>query len=307
MTGAATYERHTSSRPSSAREAPEAAALREILVPSDLSPASDRAFDHARLLAEQFHSRLVLYHAVEVDDSKSVGDPPQPAREVWRRVELAAHEHMARRVAGLAVGSEIRMERTTSVHEALVAFVRARHADLTVMATHGRGGFAHLVLGSVTETVLHHARTPVLCVREPEHGVALPYRRVLVPTDLSEASRRAFPLAALLARAFDAEVLAVHAVGLRTGATSGVTDVVESRVPSEEAVLAFLQPDFAGVRVAPRVELGSAWDRITETARQDRADVIVMSTHGPDSLTDRVLGSHAERVVRHAPCPVLVV
>jgi nucleotide-binding universal stress UspA family protein len=55
------------------------------------------------------------------------------------------------------------------------------------------------------------------------------------------------------------------------------------------------------------VELGSAWDRIVETARSERADLIVMSTHGHDSLADRLLGSHTERVVGHAPCPVLVV
>ena len=43
-----------------------------------------------------------------------------------------------------------------------------------------------------------------------------------------------------------------------------------------------------------------------ETARLEKADLIVMSTRGHDSLSDRVMGSNTERVVRHAPCPVLV-
>jgi nucleotide-binding universal stress UspA family protein len=81
---------------------------------------------------------------------------------------------------------------------------------------------------------------------------------------------------------------------------------MESRVPSEEALLRFLEPDFTGLRVLPRVLIGAAWEGIIETARAERADVIVMSTHGHDSLSDRVLGSHAERVVRSAPCPVIV-
>jgi universal stress protein A len=59
--------------------------------------------------------------------------------------------------------------------------------------------------------------------------------------------------------------------------------------------------------VTPRVLLGAAWNAIVETARAERVDLIVMSTHGHDSLSDRLIGSHAERVVRHAPCPVLII
>jgi nucleotide-binding universal stress UspA family protein len=280
--------------------------LQEILFPSDLSPASDLAFEHARLLAEQFDARLVLYHAIEVDSAADLGDPPQPARELWRRVELAAHEHLSHRSAHASVASEIRIERTRSVPRAVVAFVQAQRPDLTVMATHGRGGIASFMLGSIAERVLREAQAPLLCVRASEHGTALRYRRILVPTDLSQASRLAFPLAGLLARAFGAEVLALHAVDLRARATSGVTDVMESMVPSEEAVLRFFQPDFAGVRVLPRVQLGAAGDAITRMAHDERVDLIVMSTRGHDSLSDRVFGTHTERVVRTASCPVLV-
>jgi nucleotide-binding universal stress UspA family protein len=178
------------------------------------------------------------------------------------------------------------------------------------MSTHGRDGIARLVLGSTAEMVVQFGRAPVLCVREPEHGAALPYRRILVPTDLSEASRRAFRIAAGLAKSFGAEVIALHVARPPLGAaasTAGVTYAVEEQVPSEEQLKAFLMPEFLGQRLLPRVEMGSAWDRINETARAERADVIVMSTHGRDSLADRVMGSHTNRVVRHASCPVLVV
>jgi nucleotide-binding universal stress UspA family protein len=162
------------------------------------------------------------------------------------------------------------------------------------------------VVASVTEVALQQGRCPVLCVREPEHGVALPYRRILVPTDLSAGSRRAFPLAALLARGFEAEVLALHMAGVTAPSLlHGVSYAMEASA-SEEELWQFLKPDFRDVRVTPRVVLGPAWDRIVETARSERVDLIVMSTHGHDSLTARVMGSHAERVVRRAPCPVLV-
>jgi nucleotide-binding universal stress UspA family protein len=228
-------------------------------------------------------------------------------REVWRRAGGAAREFLSHRAETVPVGCEVEVEPVTSAAPAIVSFIDRRRPDLTVMATHGRRGLARVLLGSVTERVVRNVRRPVLCVREPDHGVALPYRRVLVPTDFSAASQSAFPMAAFLAREFAAEVLALHAAP-RPGldSLSGVPAKVETAVPDEKALAAFLEPEFAGLRVVPRVVLGSPWQAIVETARAEKADVIVMSTHGHDSLADRVLGSHAERVLRHAPCPVLI-
>jgi universal stress protein A len=53
--------------------------------------------------------------------------------------------------------------------------------------------------------------------------------------------------------------------------------------------------------------IGRAFDEITAAAREQKADLIVISTHGYSGVKHVVLGSVAERVVRHAPCPVLVV
>jgi nucleotide-binding universal stress UspA family protein len=283
------------------------AAIRHILFPSDLSPASDRAFDHARLLAATFTAPVTLYHVVELTRGQPE-QPEQPERERLRRIENAARDHLAHQAQQLASLGRIIVERNSSPAKALVALIEAFSPDLTVMATRGCTGLAHLLLASVTDRVVRGARAPVLCVREPDHGVALPYRRIVVPTDLSFASRQAFPLAALLARRFGADVLALH-VAPQPGRASlaGIPDFVERCIPSESTLAAFLEPAFQGVRLVTCVELGSAWDRIVETARRERADLIVMSTHGHDSLADRLLGSHTERVVSHAPCPVLVV
>jgi nucleotide-binding universal stress UspA family protein len=284
---------------------PGSASIRHILFPSDLSRASDRALDHAQLLAERFDARLTLYHVVEAAATRG----PltwNPEREAQRRAEEAARQHLERRAAGLRVPHVVVVYPRRSAGRALVRYIAATRPDLTVMATHGREGLRHLVLGSVTESVLGGTHRPVLCVRAPDHGVALPYRRVLVPTDLTPASRRAFPLASHLARAFDAEVVAVH-VAPPPAVTSlaGVPEVVEAATVEESEVWEFLQPDFGGLRATVRVPGGAAAQAIVEAARLEKADVIVMSTHGHDSLADRVHGSHTERVVRHSPCPVL--
>jgi nucleotide-binding universal stress UspA family protein len=245
------------------------------------------------------------------DLAATPSDPRDPRLEALRRDELAAREHLERRVHELPGDWEVVVDRERSVPRAIERTLASFRPGLVVMATHGRAGIAHLLLGSVAEAVVQYRRAPVLCVREPDHGVALPYRRILVPSDLSMGSRRAFPLAAELARSFGSEIVALHVAGAPSGAaasgTAGVCYEVEDNIPSEEGLKAFLMPDFLGLKITPRVLLGHAWDRIVEVARVERADLIAMSTHGRNSLADRVMGSHAERVVRHASCPVLVV
>ena len=60
-----------------------------------------------------------------------------------------------------------------------------------------------------------------------------------------------------------------------------------------------------GIRIATRI--GRAYDEIASTAREEKADLIAIATHGYTGLKHVLLGSTAERVVRHAPCAVLVV
>lgn len=281
--------------------------VRAVFFPTDLSPEADRALGHARFLAERFGAGLTLYHAVEVPDHRFAHWAFAHGHEVWVRAEEEARSALARRATGLAVPHTVVVERTASVHRALAQFIRTSQPDLTVMATHGREGLSHLLLGSVTEKLIQQIHRPILCVREPEHGAALPYRRILVPTDLSLASRLAFPIAAFLARSFGAEVLGVHVVPSPSLATlSGIPEAQGVVIPSEASLWKFLKPDFEGVEITAQVHQGTIWERIGHVARVEKADLIVMSTRGHDSFADRIVGSNTERVVRHAPCPVLV-
>jgi nucleotide-binding universal stress UspA family protein len=279
---------------------PEAAILRTILFPSDLSAESAAAFAHARLLAQRFTARLTLCHFL----AGRRDGLPRP-EEVFRREHDAARSHLD----GLA--QELEVARRTTVFEAydvpraLVRHIRGTRPDLTVMATHGRMGLARLVLGSVTEAVIRHGVGPVLCVRPPEHGTALPYRRILFPTDFTKGSRRALPWVKLLAGAFDAEVVAIHAAPFPTLASLPRHPSAEHEVPTPMDLRSFLEPDLPGLRLTVRVPWGPPVVSIVDTARRERADLIVMATHGYDSVGDRLRGTHTERLIRLAPCPVL--
>ncbi len=258
--------------------------VRSVLVPTDGSTAGDDALAYAHRLATRFGATLALFHAVEagrVRESRS-----------HERAASAALERSAERVSPrprLIVGSG------RSVPAAILSAVRRNKPDLLVMATHGRRGLSHFVLGSVTEEVITRTARPVLCLREAFRAAAFPYRRIVLPTDLSMASRLVFPLAAGLARDAGAEIVGVH-----VAKAHGVM------VPSEANVLRFLRPDCDGLATTARVLHGTVADQVIAVARDTEADLIVMSTRGHDSLSDRILGSNTERVLRHAPCPVLV-
>jgi nucleotide-binding universal stress UspA family protein len=137
----------------------------------------------------------------------------------------------------------------------------------------------------------------------------------LCPVDYSEGSRQAMHAAAELARNSQAALVLVH-VGETppwvTGKEKQIpSDVLRELMDAEETMLARWQAEARelGVsEVAIAFREGTAWDQIVSAAREDPAiDLIVMGTHGRTGIKRALIGSVAERVVRHAPCAVMVV
>jgi nucleotide-binding universal stress UspA family protein len=288
------------------------AEIQTILFASDLTPESDFAFEHARFLAERFRARVTLFHALEMPADRYLGpiDDQDDRRGRWA---AKVRQELCHRARGLTVPYEVVVdEGHVGGHYladlAVLAVIERTRPDLTVMAVRSRKGFASCFVGSVTQQVVQHARRPVLCVRRPRHGGTLPYRRLLVPTDLSAASRRAFPMAALMARTFEARVAALHVSPAPPLAVlTGVPGAASPPVPSEADVRRFLSPDLEAVPLETSVYVtGAPWYRIVQVAEEDRTDLIVMSTQGHDSVRDGIVGSNTDRVLRHAPCSVLV-
>lgn len=139
-------------------------------------------------------------------------------------------------------------------------------------------------------------------------------RRILVPVDFSEPSRKAFRYARLFAEQFGAELVLLHVVEpVLYPADFGYLPVAAEAAERERLEDLSLQLErlAAEVHGAAGVEkvvrLGRAWKVITDFAAERSADLVVVSTHGYTGLQHALLGSVAEKIVRHAPCPVLVV
>lgn len=137
--------------------------------------------------------------------------------------------------------------------------------------------------------------------------------RILCPTDFSEASDHAVDLALAIAAAYQARIAAIHVahpavVPLEFAAPAGgPLDGAEIDVLRGKTAARFSGASRAGIGLDVFVDTGSPADRIVDRAASLPADLIVMGTHGRGPMAHLLMGSVAERVVRLAPCPVLVV
>jgi nucleotide-binding universal stress UspA family protein len=139
--------------------------------------------------------------------------------------------------------------------------------------------------------------------------------KIVVATDFSDGAAAAEARTLELARALDAEVLFVH-VAVETPLYSEgrfspasarnvfeaqrrwAADTLNERVATAETL---------GVSASQVVKVGLPGSEIVKTAEEEKADMVVMGTHGRSGLSRLLLGSVAERVIRAAPCPVLTV
>ncbi len=299
--------------------APPAARLnvQKILTTTDFSDDSRAGVRYAAALAEKLNADVALLHVVE---PRSWMDRLE-ARKDSELVALA--QAQLAKLAKREVGGDVTV--TSSVctgkpfHEITTAASEGA-ADLIVIATHGYTGVERILLGSTAERVVRHAPCPVLIVPTQElpkrAGKTPPFtlKKILVPIDFSNLSKDALPYAVLLAGHYGAELVLLHIAEkfpidylLGRGL---MNETIAPMIKQAEADLGRIAEDLSKatrVNATAVVREGRPFEAICATAKTGGADLIVVTTHGYTGLKHAWLGSTAERVVRHAPCPVLVV
>lgn len=266
-----------------------------ILVPHDLSNHANRALKIAANLATRPGRLIVLHVANQYGNARVQRSVLEDAR---LRLERAVSRALGDR-DGLAIERRV-------VHGNPYAQITqaALDADSVIMCTAGRTGLSHLVIGSVAEKVVRYAPRPVLSFRP---GVAWPtqlFGRIVVPHDFSRHATRALKMAASFAGP-KGHLCVLHVV---SDLPEGVNRRTGRRVFASERrrlrhLIARTVPTRRGPAVRCRVESGHPYQHIVEAARQ--ADLIVMCTAGRTGFPRLVIGSIAEKIVRHAPVPVL--
>lgn len=165
-----------------------------------------------------------------------------------------------------------------------------------------------------TQAPRQDSTTPL--VSTPCEGASHPslqVQTILVPVDFSACSGRALTYAIAFARQFKASITLMHVVELNYMGT-GLGEIEVPLLENELRENASRQLDRLletvvreGVTAEAQIRLGRPWHEMTEAARTMGADLVIMGTHGYTGLKHVLMGSTAERVVRHAPCPVLIV
>lgn len=297
--------------------------IERILCPTDYSEFSERALLRAVRLASWFGARITAVHVIPPTPwlvPADTGTPyvAVPADRLRGLRQVEALERFVLPYGGEGVPIHTQLldgDPSRLIQQAALELP----ADLLVMGTHGRGGFEHLLLGSVTEKVLRRATCPVLTV-----GGAAPskfdgplFRRIVCALDLTEAPSRTIDVALSLAEENMARVTLVHVLEglpcqagppfyrtlpeilrLRRELFEEAEDRLHSRVPT-------VARDF--LSVSERVEEGTPWRLVLQVAEETRAELIVMGAHSRGVLGRAFFGSTVNQVVRQAPCPVLVV
>ena len=242
---------------------------------TDLTGDDTSAFVHASALAATSASRLVTVHG---------NAPENAAATLPDAAELATRW-------GRAIDYERRChECCDDVADTVIDALRELRPELVVLGTHGRHGLAALVRGSVSEIITRNLAVPALVVPNLGRGFvdpatgAIDLRRIVIPAGTAADALRGLNAARRLL-----------ALG---GRTDAVLELVHVGAPDP----ALEQLGVMVTRVEGRLE-----DAILDVARTRDACLIVMPTSGHDGFGDVLLGSHTERVIRDAACPVLSV
>lgn len=149
--------------------------LKRILVPTDFSEFSLQALQNAVDLCKRFKARIFLLHCLEPIYFAAPVDVYAPSANLGMLLQeqrQSAEKQLAR-LARVLEKRRVPVRTvlvTGSPHRVIVENVKKLSADLIVMSTHGRGGFSHLVMGSVAEKVIRGAPCPVLTVRAKKSG-----------------------------------------------------------------------------------------------------------------------------------------
>ena len=296
--------------------------IRQILVPIDFSEMSIGAIQPAKNLAQRFQANVHLANICEQFYPTGFYAAPAPAPLSAFTYLETVRRTAAQRLKTLAkerhLSGDCYAQSGAPVFDEICRIAQEIPADLIVTSTHGRTGLKHVVLGSTAERLVQHSPCPVLVARETKtkSKSAKPgIDRILVPVDFSDCSLAGLNYAVQVADKFAATIVILHVVSLGALLTAdgyGMYDLslYEKRAvaDAERQMRRFVRRvKFGGTKFETIVESGASVAGICEVARRKHVDLIITATHGWTGFKHLLIGSTAEQVVRHAPCPVLVV
>ncbi|WP_452229352.1 MULTISPECIES: universal stress protein [unclassified Lacinutrix] len=138
-------------------------------------------------------------------------------------------------------------------------------------------------------------------------------KKIIVPIDFSEHSEYALETAAVLAKKYNAEIVALHMLELSNAVISNAENMQQEETVfylklAEKRFQEFLDKAYLkDIKVTPLVKHFKVFSEVSEVAKEQGVDLIIMGSHGASGLKEVLVGSNTEKVVRHSNIPVLVI
>jgi nucleotide-binding universal stress UspA family protein len=282
--------------------------INHILFPLDFSAAGMATIPYVRALANQLHARVTVLSVVPPAWVTPPGLIPPPAGIDPTELRNSLQAHLDTLPME---GLESPPGRVTAVGDPAVKiaeFTRDNSVDLVMLPTHGHGLFRGLLLGSVCSKILHDIHCPVWTAAhtEKQHAQQVP-RKILCALDGSEKSLALAQWAEEFSRHMGASLQLLHVVraisdwlSLESQQAMQEQLKAESRSRIENSLKA------GGLNLPLRIVVGEIVATITEEARQEGADLVVLGRGALHETLGR-LRTHAHAIIQRSPCPVLSV
>jgi len=266
-----------------------------VLHPTDFSEGSRAAFHHALKAALMAKSKLTLLHVSPGTASEWTDFPG--VRETLERWGLLPKGSPRSAVPELGIDVRKVVAQQSNPVQAVLRYLSDHPADLIVLATHQHEGRAHWLHQSVAEPVARRAGQMTLFIPGSNAGFvsaddgSVSLENILIPLAATPRPQPAIEAAVRLAN--------------RLNCPHGSFTLLHVGEPDTMPVVQC--PDVPGWEWKRISRAGDVIDGIVDTASKTSADLIVMATDGRNGFLDALRGSHSERVLRHAPAPLLAV
>jgi nucleotide-binding universal stress UspA family protein len=278
---------------------------KKILAATDFSPSADVALRSAENLAREGGGALVIVHVVEpITPGYSARGSTLGLVDIETVSEREAHATLEKIVAashkrGIPVQAVLRVGKPWVE---ILEVALEQGVEAICLGNSGRSMFGRLLLGSTAENVVRRSTLPVLVTRDRPLAKI---RRVLVPVAFDAGSKHALRVArqAITERT---RIMAIHV----TVPVSAFDPMVGILIPDEAGTAEELR-NYLGKKALGRARLevrvtSDVTAGVLDSGAEGKADLIVISTHGRRGLPRALLGSAAEKIVRYADRPVLV-
>ena len=291
-------------------------AIQRILCPTDLTTESDEALRYAVALSSVYNAKLFLLYCRELGTNRNGNGGNGQSVETGPLFIDSLAPHLGLKSVSELNWEGVVAENTEGIGKAIVREAAKQDVDLIVMRSRRRPRAAAL-LGSTAETVSRFAPCSVLVTHPQEREWVsfstgeIDLNRILVAHDFSADSELALKYGVSLAQEYQAELHLLHVVSkaerdqpevawAQAGSESRYKNAalqLQAAIPSEA---------FLWCKVVNAVSCGNAYQEILTYAKEHDVDLICMGASGMRSILGVLFGSNTNRVLRQAPCPVLV-